>query len=81
MSFVIPDDILRAADMSPAELRREIAVLLFQLDRLTLGQASEYAEMSQLEFQRLVGSRHIPVHYDAQEFSDDLDTLRKLGQL
>jgi len=81
MSFVIPDDILRAADMSPSELRREIAVLLFQLDKLTLGQASQYAEMSQLEFQRLVGSRQIPVHYDAREFSDDLDTLRKLGQL
>ncbi len=79
MSFVIPDDILRAANMSPAELRREIAVLLFQLDRLTLGQASQYAEMSQMEFQRLLASRHIPVHYDAREFSDDLDTLRQLG--
>lgn len=81
MSLEIPDDILRAADMSPSELRREIAVLLFQLDKLTLGQASQYAEMSQLEFQRLLGSRQIPVHYDDREFSDDLDTLRMLGQL
>ena len=81
MSLLIPDDILRAANMSAGELRREIALLLFQQDKLTLGQASEFAGISQLEFQRLLASRHIPVHYDVQEFTDDLDTLRRLGQL
>ena len=81
MSLVIPDDILRAANMSASEMRREIAALLFQQDKLTLGQASQFAGMSQLEFQRLLASRHIPVHYDVQEFTDDLDTLRQLGQL
>ena len=81
MSLVIPDDILRAANMSAGELRWEIALLLFQQDKLTLGQASEFAGISQLEFQRLLASRNIPVHYDAQEFTDDLDTLRRLGQL
>ena len=81
MSLVIPDDVLRAANMSPSELRREIAALLFQLDRLTLGQASEFAGISQLDFQRLLASRHIPVHYDAKDFMTDLDTLRDLGQL
>jgi len=81
MSLVIPDDVLRAANMSAVELRQEIAVLLFQQDKLTLGQASTFAGMSQLEFQRLLASRRIPVHYDVREFMDDLDTLRKLGHL
>jgi predicted HTH domain antitoxin len=81
MSLVIPDDILRAANISAVELRREIAVLLFQQDKLTLGQASDFAGMSQLEFQRLLARRHIAIHYDLQEFNDDLATLRKLGQL
>ena len=81
MSLVIPDDILRAANMSAGELRQEIALLLFQQDKLTLGQASEFAGISQLEFQRLLASRHIPVHYDTQDLTDDLDTLRRLGQL
>lgn len=81
MSLVISDDILRAANISAIELRREIALLLFQQDKLTLGQASEFAGMSQLEFQRLLASRQIAVHYGTQEFTDDLDTLRKLGQL
>ncbi len=81
MSLVIPDDILRAANMSAGELRREIALLLFQQEKLTLGQASEFAGISQLEFQQLLASRRIAVHYDAQDFTDDLDTLRRLGQL
>ena len=81
MSLVIPDDILRAAKMSAGELRREIALLLFQQEKLTLGQSSEFAGMSQLEFQQVLASRHVAVHYDAQQFADDLDTLRRLGQL
>ncbi len=81
MSLVIPDDILRAANISAGELRKEIALLLFQQDKLTLGQASEFAGMSQLEFQRLLARHHISVHYDKQEFADDLDTLHRLGYL
>ena len=81
MSLVIPDDILRAANISASDLRREIAVLLFQQDKLTLGQASEFAGVSQLEFQRMLAKRHIVVHYDTHEFTDDLDTLRRMGQL
>jgi predicted HTH domain antitoxin len=81
MSLVIPDDILRAANISAGELRREIALLLFQQDKLTLGQASDFTGMSQLEFQRLLASRQIPIHYDRREFADDLETLRRSGQL
>ena len=81
MSLVIPDDILRAANISASDLRREIAVLLFQQDKLTLGRASEFAGVSQLEFQRLLAKLRIVVHYDTQEFNDELDTLRRLGQL
>ena len=81
MSLVIPDDILQAARMSADELRREIAVLLFQREKLTLGQASRLAGMSQLQFQHLLASRQIPVHYGVIEFEEDLKTLQKLGRL
>ena len=79
MSLAIPDEILQAARMSATELRQEIAILLFQKEKLTLGQASKLAEMSQLQFQHLLASRQIPVHYDVTEFEEDLQTLRKLS--
>jgi predicted HTH domain antitoxin len=81
MSLVIPDEILQASRMSEAELRQEIAVLLFQKEKLTLGQASRLAEMGQVQFQHLLASRHIPVHYDVTEFEEDLKTLQELQRL
>jgi len=78
MSLVIPDEILQATRMSAAELRQEIAVLLFEKEKLTLGQACRLAGMSQLQFQHLLASRQIPVHYDVAEFEEDLKTLQEL---
>ena len=79
MSVVIPDDILQATGMSSAELKQELAALLFQKDKLTLAQASKLAGMSRLEFQHLLASRSIPVHYDVAEFEEDLATLREIN--
>ena len=81
MSLVIPDEILQATRMSAAELRQEIAMLLFHKDKLTLGQASRLAGMSQWQFQHLLASRHLPVHYDVAEFEEDLKTLQELQRL
>jgi predicted HTH domain antitoxin len=80
MSITIPDGILQAARMSEDELRQELAILLFQKDKLTLGQASRLAGMDRLRFQHLLASRDIPVHYDVEEFEQDLATLRDLGR-
>jgi predicted HTH domain antitoxin len=79
MSLVIPDEILHTARMTAAELAQEIAILLFREDKLTLGQASRLAQMSQLQFQFLLASRQIPVHYDVAEFDADLQTLQEMG--
>jgi predicted HTH domain antitoxin len=79
MSLEIPDEILQAAHVSAEELRREIALLLHQQDRLTLGQASALAHMSQREFQSLLADRQIPLHYDVEEFEADLKTLDQLS--
>jgi predicted HTH domain antitoxin len=37
--------------------------------------------MSRIQFQHLLASREIPVHYGVEEFDQDLHTLRELGQL
>jgi predicted HTH domain antitoxin len=81
MNIVIPDEVLLTASMSEAELMQEIAVMLFQKEKLTLGQASNLAGMNQLAFQHLLASRQISVHYDVEDFEADLKTLRELGRL
>ncbi|MCL4302792.1 MAG: UPF0175 family protein [Anaerolineae bacterium] len=81
MSVLISDEILYITRMTETELLQEIAILLFQKEKLTLGQASQLARMSQLQFQLLLDSRQIPIHYDVDEFEADLRTLRDMGRL
>lgn len=80
-SLIIPEQILQSTRMSQEEMKAEIAVMLFQKVKLTLGQASELAGMSQLQFQHLLASRQIPVHYGIDDFEHDLKTLQELGRL
>ncbi|MFQ4137646.1 UPF0175 family protein [Nodosilinea sp. PGN35] len=81
MSVVVPDEILTATRMTEAEMCQEIAVMLFQRDKLTLAQASRFAAMHRVAFQHLLASRHIPVHYDVEDFEQDIQTLREMGRL
>jgi predicted HTH domain antitoxin len=67
--------------MTEEELLQEIAVLLYQKEKLSMGQASKLARMNQWQFQLLLGSRKIPVHYDVTEFESDLNTLREMGRI
>ncbi|MDY6781494.1 MAG: UPF0175 family protein [Cyanobacteriota bacterium] len=75
MSLMISDEFLQTAQISESDLKLEIAILLFQQQKITLGTASKFAEMNQLEFQRILGSRKISNHYGVEEFRQDLKTL------
>jgi predicted HTH domain antitoxin len=81
MSIVISDELLQSARMSEGEVLQELALALFQKEKLTLGQASRLAGMSQWQFQHLLASRQISVHYDVPELEADIQTLRDLGRL
>ena len=81
VSIEIPREVLLATRMTAEELRRELAISLFQQGKLSFGKAREMAGMSFWGFQQLLGSREIPVHYDIEEYEADLKNLRDLGRL
>ena len=81
MPVTISDEVLTAAHISEPELKQEVALTLFQQERLTLAQASRLAEMRQLAFQGLLAARQIPIHYGSEEFREDLRTLRQTERL
>jgi len=78
MSLLIPDEVLQAARMTEGEMRQELAVLLFQREKLTLGQAADLAQMNVLQFQQLLAARQVPLHYDITDFEQALQTLREM---
>lgn len=81
MSINIPDEILTATRMTAAEMKQEIAIMLFQKEKLTLAQASRFAGMNRIAFQHLLASRQIPVHYDVEDFEQAVKNLREMGRL
>ncbi|MEM9219457.1 MAG: UPF0175 family protein [Cyanobacteria bacterium P01_F01_bin.150] len=81
MGLVIADAILTTTRMTKAEMQQEIAVMLFEKDKLTLAQASRFAGMHRVAFQHLLASRHIPIHHDVEDFEQDIQTLREMGRL
>lgn len=81
MSILISNEILTATRMTEAEMRQEIAVLLFQKEKFTLAQASRFAGVNRIAFQHLLASRQISVHYDVEDFEQDIKNLREMGRL
>jgi len=75
MTIVISNEVLQNVEMSEEQMLQEIAIMLFQQERFTLAQASRFAQMNQLEFQKLLASRQIPLHYDIAELREDVQSL------
>ena len=53
----------------------ELAIFMYREDRLTLGQASAFAEVSQEHFLRALGSRGVAIHYGLDDLEHDLGVL------
>ena len=79
MGMMIDDDVLRAARMSEPEIKLELAALLYQRERLTLGQAARLADLSQARMRLALGARGIAPHYGVIEFEEDLKVVRGIA--
>ena len=77
MTLTIPDDALEGVRLTSDQARVEVAVGLFADGRVTLARGARLAGIPHLQFQRELGRRHIPMHYDVADFERDLLTLRE----
>jgi predicted HTH domain antitoxin len=81
MPVTLPDDLLQSTKLTEAELKAELALALFQQERLTLGQAAILAGLPQLDFQRLLAGRGIPLHYGIEAMEQDLQRVKGCPEL
>jgi predicted HTH domain antitoxin len=78
-SVNIPEFVFRASQLTPNEVFLELAISLFEKKKLTLGQSSDLCNLSQYQFQHVLASRGINIHYDVEDFDKDVKTMEKLG--
>ena len=81
MTLTIPDDILTAAKITEEELKLEIAILLYQQKKLSIGKARHLAGMHLIEFQKELSRREICINYDVEDLQVDIENLKELGYL
>jgi len=77
----LPDDLAQTDTFNQSDWLREIAIALFQQERITLSRASKIASMDLMDFQKLISDRGICVHYDVEDFEQDMQHLRDRGWL
>lgn len=76
LTLEISEEVIRSLKLPPAEteaeLRKELALALYQRGVLSMGKARALAQLSRWEFHELLGQRRIPRHYAEEDLQEDL---------
>ena len=77
--LVISGQVLEELKLDSSELMIEIAVYLYDQEKLSMSQAKKLAGLTQIEFQKEISKRGVFIKYDIEDFEKDMDTLKRLG--
>ncbi|PIY08387.1 MAG: hypothetical protein COZ18_12545 [Flexibacter sp. CG_4_10_14_3_um_filter_32_15] len=75
MNLLIKDEVLKKAEITAEELLIEIAVHLYDTERLSLGQARNLVQLDIISFQKELSKRNIFMKYDIEDLDTDLKNL------
>ncbi len=75
MDLLIKDEILKKAEITAEELLIEIAVHLYDTERLSMGQARNLVQMDIISFQKELSKRNVYIKYDIEDLETDLKNL------
>lgn len=81
LTIDIPDNLASDSSFDEMDWLREIAIALFQQERVSLGRASKIAGMHVMKFQKLLSEREICVHYDVEDLAQDMQLIQSRGWL
>lgn len=83
MTLAIPEDVVSALRLPPdemeSELRKELAVALYQRRVLPLAKAATLAQMTRWEFEELLCDRHIERPFSDEDLAEDLKFAREVS--
>jgi predicted HTH domain antitoxin len=74
MLIELPDNVLEHL-LNKQKMLLEIAIYLFEKDKLTLGKAAEFAGIPKMQMQNEIGGRGINMHYDEEMLENDLKSI------
>lgn len=76
---VLENDLEKIEGISNSELKLEIAILLYEKDKISLRKAAKMAGLSWLNFSEILCERNIPtVKMTDEEFKTEISTVKSL---
>ena len=76
MKINVSDALLKGIDITAEQAVVDFAIGLYAGVKVTAGRAAEVAAMSQTDFIKELGKRHIPIHYDLKDLQADMKVVR-----
>lgn len=67
------------AAVSEADILTELAIVLYEREKLSVGWAARLAGMDKWAFNSLLAEREVPMHYDVADLERDLEALRRFA--
>ena len=80
MSESVLDEVMFASHLTEDELRLELAIMLYEREKVSLGWAADFSRIGRAPFQHLLASRGVPLPYDRFAFEQDLASIRAYEQ-
>ena len=76
MTIEIPDIVFTTSPQySPADLKLDVAVSLYERKKFSLARASTLAGLSRLRFQAVLAERGVYLHYSVEDLHIDLQNI------
>ena len=79
MTLELNDSIIHQTGLNAHQVLIELAVHLYEMGMITVGQGGELTHLGHVGFQHELGRRNIFLHFDVVDWEKDQDALRKLG--
>jgi len=75
ITIELPETLIVGQNLTRGDIQLQLAIFLFQQEWYSLGKASEFARLHPAQFQKELANRHIPLHYDSDDYKADIRVL------
>jgi len=66
--------------MTEGEVRLELAIMLYEREKVSMGWAADLSGVGRVTFQHLLASRGVAIPYDDAAYEQDLASIRTCEQ-
>ena len=81
MGIQVSTAFLEKLGMSESEFLIELAVHFYEIGKMSMGQARNFANVDQITFQKEMKKRNVFIKYDVEDFEEDLKSIEELENL